>query len=109
MKFVVYFDFDKSELSPAAHSVLAEARSAAQKLGGVVKIDGTADRSGSEDYNRTLSELRVGAVTKYLAASGVPETAFKTRAFGEYYTAKWTDDEVREPANRRVEITVERK
>ncbi len=41
----------------------------------------------------------------YLVGQGVPETAIATEAFGETRLLVETADGVREPQNRRVEIT----
>ena len=86
---------------------MREAQAAAEKLGGVVSVAGNADKAGGEAYNQLLSELRAGAVAKYMATEGVPFGVIKTSAFGENNPAVPTADGVAEQANRRVEIVVE--
>jgi outer membrane protein OmpA-like peptidoglycan-associated protein len=52
-----------------------------------------------------LSQRRADSVKQYLAGKGVPDTALTTQAFGETKLLVQTADGVREPQNRRVEIT----
>ncbi len=68
-------------------------------------LGGHADRSGSADYNVGLSQRRADAVKAYLGGRGVPDGAMSTEAFGESRPLVETADGVREPQNRRVEIT----
>jgi outer membrane protein OmpA-like peptidoglycan-associated protein len=63
------------------------------------------DKSGPDDYNVKLSQRRADATKAYLAGKGVPDTAITTEAFGESRPLVETADGVREPQNRRVEIT----
>jgi outer membrane protein OmpA-like peptidoglycan-associated protein len=105
--FVVYFDFDKAELDPAAQSVLAEAEAAAKKLGGAVSIAGYTDTAGAATYNDGLSAVRADAVAKALAAGGVASTRIATSAEGERAPAVATPDGTPEPANRRAVIIVQ--
>jgi opacity protein-like surface antigen len=58
------------------------------------------------DWDRSdLSQRRADAVKSYLAGKGVPDAAMSTEAFGESKPLVDTADGVREPQNRRVEIT----
>ncbi len=107
LSYVVYFDFDKADLTPSAEAVLREAQAAAGKLGGSVSVAGNTDKAGADTYNQALSELRANAVAKYMAAGGVPATVIKTSAFGEHNPAVPTADGVPHQGNRRVEIVVE--
>ena len=68
-------------------------------------LAGHADRSGSASYNVGLSQRRADAVRAYLAGRGVPDGSISTSAFGEERPLVQTEDGVREPQNRRVEIT----
>src|SRR3546814_20641131 len=69
-------------------------------------LAGHADKSGSDQYNVGLSQRRAEAAKAYLAGKGVPETAIATAGFGESRPLVETADGVREPQNRRVEITL---
>jgi OmpA-OmpF porin, OOP family len=70
-----------------------------------VMLAGYTDTSGTPKYNMGLSQRRADAVKSYLAGKGVPDTAMQTQAFGETHLLVQTADGVREPQNRRVEIT----
>jgi outer membrane protein OmpA-like peptidoglycan-associated protein len=68
-------------------------------------LAGHADKSGSAQYNVGLSQRRADAVRSYLEGRGVPGGAIASEAFGESRPLVETADGVREPQNRRVEIT----
>ena len=104
--FIVFFDWDRSDITPQAAAILDNAAAAYQQTGQAqVVLAGHADRSGSADYNVGLSQRRADAVRSYLSGRGVPSGAIATEAFGESRPAVETADGVREPQNRRVEIT----
>ncbi len=103
--FIVFFDWDKSDVTPEAASILDNAAAAYQQTGQAsITLAGHADKSGSAQYNIGLSQRRADAAKAYLAGKGVPETAISTEAFGESRPLVETADGVREPQNRRVEI-----
>jgi outer membrane protein OmpA-like peptidoglycan-associated protein len=102
----VFFDWDKSDVTPEAAGILDNAAAAYQQTGTAsVVLAGHADKSGADDYNVGLSQRRADSVKTYLAGRGVPESALTTEAFGESRPLVETADGVREPQNRRVEIT----
>ena len=104
--FMVFFDWDKDEITPQAAAILDNAASAYQRTGQAqVMLAGHADRSGSDQYNVGLSQRRAANVRAYLAGRGIPEGVMTTEAFGESRPLVETADGVREPQNRRVEIT----
>ena len=67
-------------------------------------LAGHADKSGPDAYNVRLSERRVKNIADKLVAAGLPGGALQTQAFGESMPAVQTEDGVREPLNRRVEV-----
>ncbi|MFN3387428.1 MAG: OmpA family protein [Allosphingosinicella sp.] len=104
--FMVFFDWDKADITPQAAAILDNAAATYQTTGQAqVMLAGHADRSGPADYNVGLSQRRATAVREYLAGRGVPEGVMTTEAFGESRPLVETADGVREPQNRRVEIT----
>ncbi len=104
--FLVFFDWDKSLITAEATQILDRAVEQYQATGQTsVALAGHADKSGKDDYNVRLSQRRADAVKAYMAAKGVPDTAITTEAFGESRPLVDTADGVREPQNRRVEIT----
>ncbi|HYG29343.1 MAG TPA: OmpA family protein [Allosphingosinicella sp.] len=104
--FIVFFDWDRDEITPQAAGILDNAAEQYRATGNAqVVLAGHADRSGSDQYNVGLSQRRADNVRQYLAGRGVAEGAMRTEAFGESRPAVETADGVREPQNRRVEIT----
>jgi OmpA-OmpF porin, OOP family len=105
--FIVFFDWNKSTITPEAASILDNAAAAYASGGSAsVMLAGHADKSGSDTYNVRLSQRRADAVKSYLTGKGVPATSVTTEAFGESRPLVETADGVREPQNRRVEINM---
>ena len=71
-----------------------------------IEVIGHTDRSGSEQYNITLSKLRANSVKKYLKSLGIMEERINTFYFGEKKPKIITKDGIKEKINRRVEIFV---
>jgi outer membrane protein OmpA-like peptidoglycan-associated protein/outer membrane protein W len=106
-EFVVYFEWDRSNLNQAALEVIDAAVTRARQcnVGGVVVV-GHTDTSGSPAYNQGLSERRAGVVRDALVARGVAAGAITAQARGETDLARATRDGVREPLNRRTAVTI---
>jgi len=106
--FIVFFDWNKSDITPEAASILDNAAQAYATTGNAqVMLAGYTDTSGTASYNMGLSQRRADAVKAYLAGKGVPDAALQTQAFGETKLLVQTADGVREPQNRRVEIVIQ--
>jgi outer membrane protein OmpA-like peptidoglycan-associated protein len=104
---IVYFDYDKSNLTPEASNLIKEAaaRALANDVDAVV-VSGHADRSGGSAYNQQLSERRAAVVRDALIANGIPADKIRLESYGEDRPAKPTEDGVREPLNRRTEVVI---
>jgi outer membrane protein OmpA-like peptidoglycan-associated protein len=106
--YIVFFDFDKSDIRPDAQAVINEAAANAQKFGiARIVVTGHADRSGSDAYNLLLSQRRADAVKAALMGQGMTEGEIAVFWKGESEPLVATDDGVKEPQNRRVEIVYE--
>jgi OmpA-OmpF porin, OOP family len=104
--YIVFFDWDKSNLTPTATATLDNAASQYASTGCArVMLAGHADKSGTPTYNVGLSQRRNAAVRGYLEGRGISGGAISTEAFGESAPLVNTADGVREPQNRRVEVT----
>ena len=104
--YIVFFDWDKSNLRPDAASVLDNAVAQYSNCGSAkVMLAGHADKSGAAKYNVGLSQRRNDTVRTYLESKGVSTGAIATEAFGETAPLVQTADGEREPQNRRVEVT----
>lgn len=104
-KYMVFFDWNRSDITIEAADILKTVADNV-KRGQQVQLDltGHADRSGPDGYNQKLSQKRADAVKKHLIRLGVSATDIETFAKGESSPLVSTDDGVREPQNRRVEI-----
>jgi OOP family OmpA-OmpF porin len=107
-KYIVLFDFDKSNITADGQAVIDKVVAAAGKMGTVnISATGHADRSGSESYNMALSLRRADAVRAALIAGGLSGDAITVAGRGESEPAVPTPDGVKEQANRRVEIILQ--
>jgi OOP family OmpA-OmpF porin len=105
--YLVFFDWDRADLTDRARQIVAEAASAAPRVQSTrIEVAGHADRSGTPQYNQRLSQRRADAVAAELVRRGVARTAITVTAFGESRPLVPTADGVREPQNRRVEIVL---
>jgi opacity protein-like surface antigen len=106
--YLVFFDWDKSSLTPRATQIIAQAASDS-KTTAVTTLDvsGYTDTSGTPVYNQGLSERRAKAVAAQLVADGVPASEIAIHAYGQTHLLVPTGPGVREPQNRRVEIVLQ--
>lgn len=106
-EFIVFFGFNKSNLTADAQKVVAEAAATAVQLNaGQVVVIGHADTVGSPKYNIELSERRAETVRDELIRQGVNGERIATSGRGESDPMVPTGDNVREPQNRRASITI---
>lgn len=104
-QFIVFFGFDKCNITDEADRVLSEAAATAKSAGSAsVRIVGHTDTSGSDGYNQRLSECRSNAAKANLVAKGVPDGAIATSGRGEAELMVQTGDGVKEPQNRRATV-----
>jgi hypothetical protein len=104
--YMVFFDWDRSDLSQQALATIQQAADA-YKRGSNPRLTaiGHTDTSGPEGYNMALSIRRANAVKNALVRDGVPATQIEVVGKGKHDLLVPTADGVREPQNRRVEIT----
>jgi OOP family OmpA-OmpF porin len=106
--FMVFFDWDRSNLSAQALNTIKQAANAYKTKGSArLTATGHTDKSGPEGYNMALSLRRANAVKDALVREGVPATAITVVGRGETQPLVPTADGVREPQNRRVEIVLQ--
>ncbi len=106
-EFIVYFEFDKSDLTSDAQAVVQAAADYA-KAGNAARIVvvGHTDTSGSAAYNIRLSERRAKTVADAMAGLGVDPSKLAVDWKGESEPAVATGDGVKEPLNRRSTIDI---
>jgi outer membrane protein OmpA-like peptidoglycan-associated protein len=103
--FVVFFDFDKSNLTPEAREVVASAVNTAKTTGTArITVTGHTDTVGSQRYNQRLSERRAQSVKAEMVRLGMIGSEITTigKSFNEPLVP--TGPGVREPQNRRAMI-----
>ena len=105
--FIVFFDFDKSDLTAAALGTIGQAAEAYRNKGGArVTATGHTDTAGPAGYNMALSLRRANAVKDQLVHDGVRAEDISVIGLGETSPMVPTPDGVREAQNRRVEIVI---
>ncbi len=106
--FMVFFDFDRSDLSSVAQATIQQAAGAYKTKGSArITAIGHADRSGPEAHNMALSLRRANSVKDALVRNRVPDNAIVTVGRGESMPLVQTAAGVREAQNRRVEIVLQ--
>jgi outer membrane protein OmpA-like peptidoglycan-associated protein len=105
--FLVFFDFDKSTLTPRAMDIVKQAADVA-KSGQNAKLTctGHTDTTGPAAYNMALSLRRANTVKNALVKEGVAADSIAVVGRGKTDLLVPTKDQVREPQNRRVEIVI---
>ncbi len=104
--YLVFFDWDQSTLGPGAQSVLdAVAAEVSKRSLNSINVVGHADKSGPNDYNQKLAQRRANAVRDALVQRGINASMISVSSRGEDEPLVETADNVREPANRRAQIS----
>jgi len=108
-EYLVFFDWNKANVTPEAASILDSVVAAAKKMGdSKVVATGFTDTSGSAAYNMGLSVRRAESVKAVLVDEGIPAQNITTIGRGQEDPLVPTADGVREPQNRRVQIQFEK-
>lgn len=104
--YLVFFDWDQSTLGPGAQSVLdAVSQEVNRRSINAITVVGHADRSGPNAYNERLASRRANAVRDALVQRGLNASMIRVESRGESDPLVATEDNVREPANRRAQIS----
>ncbi len=109
--YLVFFDWDRSDLTARAREIVAEAAQASTHIQTTrIEVNGYTDNSAAhpgprgEKYNLGLSNRRAQSVKAELIRDGVPANAIDIHGYGEAHPLVPTGPNTREPQNRRVEI-----
>ena len=104
-QFMVFFDFDRSNLTPEARDIVAHAVDIARNEGPVrIMVTGHTDTVGSRAYNMRLSERRAMSVKREMIRLGLNSGDIRTVGRGFDDPLVPTGPGVREPQNRRAVI-----
>jgi iron complex outermembrane receptor protein len=103
--YMVFFDFNKSDLTPQAVAIVDQAaKNAGPGKVTQLTVTGHTDTVGSDAYNMRLSRRRAESVAAELEKNGIPSNEIEIVGKGKRDLLVPTKDGVREPQNRRVTI-----
>jgi iron complex outermembrane receptor protein len=106
--YMVFFDFNKSDLTPQAVSIVDQAaHNAGPAKVTKLEVTGHTDTVGSDAYNMRLSRRRAESVAAQLEKDGIAASEIEIVAKGKRDLLVPTADGVKEPQNRRVQIVYE--
>jgi outer membrane protein OmpA-like peptidoglycan-associated protein len=105
--FTLYFEFDSEELTADSRKLVSQVQAAVKAYPAPqVSVIGHTDTSGSATANIGLGLRRANVVRMRLIEAGVDAAAINVTSHGEATLLVPTADDVSEPKNRRVEISV---
>ncbi len=106
-RFILYFEHDSVDLTPESQALLKKVLETIRDRSPVdISVVGHTDTVGKKEYNYALSLKRAVAVASILRRKGVDPSVLDITSHGKDNPLVPTGDQVREPRNRRVEITV---
>jgi len=80
----IYFDFDKSTLTPAAQdNLLRKAEWLRGNSDATVTIEGPCDERGTNEYNLALGDRRAESAKSFLIDLGIDPSRLTTISYGE--------------------------
>ncbi len=101
---VFYFDFDSSNLTPAAVDAINANIAALRGTDNNIRLEGHTDERGTREYNMALGERRANAVRDYMVANGISSYRIETVSYGEERPVAYGSGESNWSQNRRVEL-----
>lgn len=105
MSVKIYFEPDSAEITDEGRAVISAAASQAKTCRvDQVTVLGLADAAGAPQANLELSQRRAAAVTRTLAAQGLPAAEFTATAAGQ--AGAVTDSGDIRPLRRRVDVVL---
>ena len=107
VSFLLYFRPNSTELVDNSRALRPEILAAIKERSSVdVSVVGHSDTTGNDAYNLRLSRQRAETVAEWLIAEGVEAKHLEITSHGKRRLLIPTGDNVDEPRNRRVEVTV---
>jgi OOP family OmpA-OmpF porin len=104
--YLVFFDFDKTNIRADAASILDRVAEAMAEIGSnSVTLVGHTDTMGPAEYNQTLSVERAMSVADFLKSKGITR-GISTSGVGQTDLRVPTPDQVEEQENRNVQIRI---
>jgi outer membrane protein OmpA-like peptidoglycan-associated protein len=105
--FILWFENNETTLTRESKKLLAEIiEMIKSRKSNEIYVIGHTDRVGTELYNQALSARRANYIKNFLVFGGIKSNTLLVSFHGETMPLVYTEDEVAEPRNRRVEIIV---
>ena len=80
----IYFEFDKSTLTPAAQdNLLRKAEWLRENADTTITIEGNCDERGTNEYNLALGDRRAESAKAFLVDLGIDSARISTISYGE--------------------------
>jgi outer membrane protein OmpA-like peptidoglycan-associated protein len=106
-RFILYFEHDSVDLTVESQALLQKVvRTIRDRAPVDISVVGHTDTVGKKDYNYDLSLRRARTVASILLGKGIDPSVLDITSYGKDNPLVPTGDQVSEPRNRRVEITV---
>lgn len=104
----VTFDPNKTDIKPEFQSTLEEIALAlaTRQPNATLKVQGHTDSSGTDDYNKQLSERRAVAVKTFLVSKGLANEQVLSEGLGEAVPVAQNTSPEGRALNRRVELLI---
>ncbi|MEO1038670.1 MAG: OmpA family protein [Pseudomonadota bacterium] len=103
----VEFETGSAQIDPVSRPLLRELASLTRRCAGfALVVAGHTDNTGEEDFNRSLSEARAGAVAAYLISAGANAAGLSATGYGSTRPIADNTSEDGRALNRRVEFRV---
>ena len=107
LEAVVLFEYDESDITPAAERLLRAKLPILRSSPTVrLRLEGHADERGSTEYNLALGSRRAESVREFLSGFGISVDRLTTTSFGEERPAVNRSDEAAWAQNRRVAFVI---
>ncbi len=103
----IYFEFDKSTLTPIAQdNLLRKAEWLRENPDATVTIEGHCDERGTNEYNLALGDRRAESAKAFLTDLGIDSTRLTTISYGEERPVDPRSTEEAWEKNRRAHFVV---
>jgi len=103
----IYFEFDKSTLTPAAQdNLLRKAEWLRENPDATVTIEGNCDERGTNEYNLALGDRRAESAKAFLGDLGIDPGRMTTISYGEERPVDPRHNEEAWAKNRRAHFVV---
>lgn len=106
-QFLLYFEIGDAELTATSKASLAVILARARTRAAVdVAVIGHTDTLGPAEVNEDLARKRAAAIAEQLRQAGLQNLVLTVESHGERNLLVATPDDIDEPRNRRVEVTL---